>query len=79
MGPRTTFTSSDCLLGASGTDRFVYGMAFGATGETVAELCFNTGNGPAIRIIHGPIPSYAGEIVDGFTSFTLQHRHHPED
>ena len=44
-----------------------YGMGFGATGETVAELCFNTAMTGYQEIMTDP--SYAGQIV----TFTFPH------
>ncbi|MCC5970983.1 MAG: glutamine-hydrolyzing carbamoyl-phosphate synthase small subunit [Pararhodobacter sp.] len=54
-----------CLALADGT--FFYGHGFGATGETVAELCFNTAMTGYQEIMTDP--SYAGQIV----TFTFPH------
>lgn len=54
-----------CLALADGT--VFYGMGFGATGETVAELCFNTAMTGYQEIMTDP--SYAGQIV----TFTFPH------
>nr|WP_152449048.1 MULTISPECIES: glutamine-hydrolyzing carbamoyl-phosphate synthase small subunit [unclassified Roseivivax] len=54
-----------CLALADGT--LFYGMGFGATGETVAELCFNTAMTGYQEIMTDP--SYAGQIV----TFTFPH------
>ncbi len=54
-----------CLALADGT--IFYGMGFGATGETVAELCFNTAMTGYQEIMTDP--SYAGQIV----TFTFPH------
>ena len=54
-----------CLALADGT--IFYGMGFGATGETVAELCFNTAMTGYQEIMTDP--SYAGQII----TFTFPH------
>ncbi|MGR3343522.1 MAG: carbamoyl-phosphate synthase domain-containing protein, partial [Paracoccaceae bacterium] len=54
-----------CLALADGT--LVYGHGFGATGKTVAELCFNTAMTGYQEIMTDP--SYAGQIV----TFTFPH------
>ncbi len=54
-----------CLALADGT--VFYGHGFGATGETVAELCFNTAMTGYQEIMTDP--SYAGQIV----TFTFPH------
>jgi carbamoyl-phosphate synthase small subunit len=54
-----------CLALANGT--VFYGAGFGATGQTVAELCFNTAMTGYQEIMTDP--SYAGQIV----TFTFPH------
>lgn len=54
-----------CLALADGT--LFYGQGFGATGQTVAELCFNTAITGYQEIMTDP--SYAGQIV----TFTFPH------
>jgi len=54
-----------CIALADGT--FVYGRGFGATGEAVAELCFNTAMTGYQEIMTDP--SYAGQVV----TFTFPH------
>jgi len=54
-----------CLALADGT--VFYGVGFGATGETTAELCFNTAMTGYQEIMTDP--SYAGQIV----TFTFPH------
>ena len=54
-----------CLALADGT--VFYGIGFGATGETVAELCFNTAMTGYQEIMTDP--SYAGQVV----TFTFPH------
>ena len=54
-----------CLVLADGT--IFYGQGFGATGQTVAELCFNTAMTGYQEIMTDP--SYAGQIV----TFTFPH------
>ena len=48
-----------CLALADGT--LFYGSGFGATGQTVAELCFNTSMTGYQEIMTDP--SYAGQVV----------------
>jgi carbamoyl-phosphate synthase small subunit len=54
-----------CLALADGT--VFFGMGFGATGQTTAELCFNTAMTGCQEIMTDP--SYAGQIV----TFTFPH------
>ncbi|MEM0948124.1 MAG: glutamine-hydrolyzing carbamoyl-phosphate synthase small subunit [Pseudomonadota bacterium] len=54
-----------CLALADGT--LFYGRGFGATGQTVAELCFNTAMTGYQEIMTDP--SYAGQVV----TFTFPH------
>ena len=54
-----------CLALADGT--LFYGRGFGAAGETVAELCFNTAMTGYQEIMTDP--SYAGQVV----TFTFPH------
>ncbi|MEZ5750769.1 MAG: glutamine-hydrolyzing carbamoyl-phosphate synthase small subunit [Paracoccaceae bacterium] len=54
-----------CLVLADGT--IFYGHGFGATGQTVAELCFNTAMTGYQEIMTDP--SYAGQVV----TFTFPH------
>ena len=54
-----------CLALADGT--LFYGQGFGATGQTEAELCFNTAMSGYQEIMTDP--SYAGQIV----TFTFPH------
>ena len=54
-----------CLVLADGT--IFYGHGFGATGRTVAELCFNTAMTGYQEIMTDP--SYAGQVV----TFTFPH------
>ncbi|MCB2152077.1 MAG: carbamoyl phosphate synthase small subunit, partial [Rhodobacteraceae bacterium] len=54
-----------CLALADGT--LFFGHGFGATGETVAELCFNTAMTGYQEIMTDP--SYAGQVV----TFTFPH------
>ena len=58
-------TPPACLALADGT--IFYGKGFGATGETQAELCFNTAMTGYQEIMTDP--SYAGQIV----TFTFPH------
>ncbi len=58
-------TPTACLALADGT--VFYGRGFGATGETTAELCFNTAMTGYQEIMTDP--SYAGQIV----TFTFPH------
>ncbi|MEM9032785.1 MAG: carbamoyl-phosphate synthase domain-containing protein, partial [Pseudomonadota bacterium] len=60
-----TETPTACLALADGT--LFYGRGFGATGETTAELCFNTAVTGYQEIMTDP--SYAGQIV----TFTFPH------
>ena len=54
-----------CLALADGT--LFYGSGFGATGETIAELCFNTSITGYQEILTDP--SYASQII----TFTFPH------
>ena len=54
-----------CLALADGS--LFYGVGFGATGQTVAELCFNTAMTGYQEIMTDP--SYAGQVV----TFTFPH------
>ncbi|MEM9967749.1 MAG: glutamine-hydrolyzing carbamoyl-phosphate synthase small subunit [Pseudomonadota bacterium] len=63
MSPESHPTA--CLALADGS--IFYGHGFGATGETVAELCFNTAMTGYQEIMTDP--SYAGQIV----TFTFPH------
>ena len=54
-----------CLVLADGT--IFYGRGFGATGETVAELCFNTAMTGYQETLSDP--SYAGQVI----TFTFPH------
>lgn len=65
MAPQTPAHPTACLALADGT--VFYGHGFGATGETVAELCFNTAMTGYQEIMTDP--SYAGQIV----TFTFPH------
>jgi carbamoyl-phosphate synthase small subunit len=65
MSDLSTDTPTACLALADGT--IFYGMGFGATGTTVAELCFNTAMTGYQEIMTDP--SYAGQIV----TFTFPH------
>ncbi len=58
-------TATACLALADGT--IFYGEGFGATGDTVAELCFNTAMTGYQEIMTDP--SYAGQVV----TFTFPH------
>ena len=58
-------TATACLALADGT--LFYGQGFGATGETVAELVFNTAMTGYQEIMTDP--SYAGQVV----TFTFPH------
>lgn len=60
-----TFKPTACLALADGT--IFYGTGFGATGVTVAELCFNTAMTGYQEIMTDP--SYAGQVV----TFTFPH------
>ncbi|MGH1466905.1 MAG: glutamine-hydrolyzing carbamoyl-phosphate synthase small subunit [Cognatishimia sp.] len=61
----STNTPTACLALADGT--IFYGRGFGAIGETVAELCFNTAMTGYQEIMTDP--SYAGQVV----TFTFPH------
>lgn len=63
--PRPVSKPTACLALADGT--VFYGQGFGATGETVAELCFNTAMTGYQEIMTDP--SYAGQVV----TFTFPH------
>ncbi len=63
--PQTTPRPTACLALADGT--VFYGQGFGATGQTTAELCFNTAMTGYQEIMTDP--SYAGQIV----TFTFPH------
>jgi len=65
MNITTPKTPTACLALADGT--LFYGTGFGATGQTVAELCFNTAMTGYQEIMTDP--SYAGQIV----TFTFPH------
>ncbi len=65
MAPTAPDTPTACLALADGT--IFYGRGFGATGQTVAELCFNTAMTGYQEIMTDP--SYAGQIV----TFTFPH------
>ncbi|MBD0864845.1 MAG: glutamine-hydrolyzing carbamoyl-phosphate synthase small subunit [Rhodobacteraceae bacterium] len=58
-------TPTGCLVLADGI--VFYGTGFGATGQTVAELCFNTAMTGYQEIMTDP--SYAGQVV----TFTFPH------
>ena len=63
--PLNTARPTACLALADGT--VFYGQGFGATGVTVAELCFNTAMTGYQEIMTDP--SYAGQVV----TFTFPH------
>jgi carbamoyl-phosphate synthase small subunit len=63
--PEPNARPTACLALADGT--VFYGHGFGATGETVAELCFNTAMTGYQEIMTDP--SYAGQVV----TFTFPH------
>ncbi len=65
MASNVSSKPTACLALADGT--LFYGMGFGATGQTVAELCFNTAMTGYQEIMTDP--SYAGQIV----TFTFPH------
>ncbi|MEX0282893.1 MAG: glutamine-hydrolyzing carbamoyl-phosphate synthase small subunit [Arenibacterium sp.] len=65
MSATITEKPTACLALADGT--VFYGKGFGATGERVAELCFNTAMTGYQEIMTDP--SYAGQIV----TFTFPH------
>ena len=63
--PKPQDRPTACLALADGT--LFYGRGFGAAGETVAELCFNTAMTGYQEIMTDP--SYAGQVV----TFTFPH------
>jgi len=65
MAPATQDHPTACLALADGT--VFYGNGFGATGDTMAELCFNTAMTGYQEIMTDP--SYAGQVV----TFTFPH------
>ena len=65
MAHQATPKPTACLALADGT--LFFGTGFGATGQTVAELCFNTAMTGYQEIMTDP--SYAGQIV----TFTFPH------
>ena len=65
MAAATQDHPTACLALADGT--VFYGKGFGATGDTVAELCFNTAMTGYQEIMTDP--SYAGQVV----TFTFPH------
>ncbi len=65
MPAAATEKPTACLALADGT--LFYGKGFGATGQAVAELCFNTAMSGYQEIMTDP--SYAGQIV----TFTFPH------
>ncbi len=65
MSAPDTARPTACLALADGT--LFYGEGFGATGQTVAELCFNTAMTGYQEIMTDP--SYAGQVV----TFTFPH------
>lgn len=65
MAHQPNQTPTACLALADGT--LFYGNGFGATGQTVAELCFNTAMTGYQEIMTDP--SYAGQVV----TFTFPH------
>ncbi len=65
MANSQTSRPTACLVLADGT--IFYGTGFGATGETTAELCFNTAMTGYQEILTDP--SYAGQVV----TFTFPH------
>ncbi|WP_170337934.1 glutamine-hydrolyzing carbamoyl-phosphate synthase small subunit [Ruegeria arenilitoris] len=65
MAHQATSKPTACLALADGT--LFFGTGFGATGQTVAELCFNTAMTGYQEIMTDP--SYAGQIV----TFTFPH------
>ena len=65
MTVSTSSRPTACLALADGS--LFYGTGFGATGQTVAELCFNTAMTGYQEIMTDP--SYAGQIV----TFTFPH------
>jgi carbamoyl-phosphate synthase small subunit len=65
MGRSETAKPTACLVLADGS--VFYGTGFGATGQTTAELCFNTAMTGYQEIMTDP--SYAGQVV----TFTFPH------
>ncbi|WP_299729652.1 glutamine-hydrolyzing carbamoyl-phosphate synthase small subunit [uncultured Tateyamaria sp.] len=65
MNTTASTAPTACLALADGT--LFYGVGFGATGEVVAELCFNTAMTGYQEIMTDP--SYAGQVV----TFTFPH------
>ncbi len=65
MAPTAPTKPTACLALADGT--VFYGTGFGATGQTVAELCFNTAMTGYQEIMTDP--SYAGQVI----TFTFPH------
>jgi len=65
MNAAATPKPTACLALADGT--LFFGQGFGATGQTVAELCFNTAMTGYQEIMTDP--SYAGQVV----TFTFPH------
>ncbi|PWG16056.1 glutamine-hydrolyzing carbamoyl-phosphate synthase small subunit [Salibaculum griseiflavum] len=65
MAHSETAKPTACLVLADGS--VFYGKGFGATGQTVAELCFNTAMTGYQEIMTDP--SYAGQVV----TFTFPH------
>jgi len=65
MAQRVQDKPTACLALADGT--LFYGKGFGATGQTTAELCFNTAMTGYQEIMTDP--SYAGQVV----TFTFPH------
>ncbi len=65
MAPTTPTKPTACLALADGT--VFYGTGFGATGQVVAELCFNTAMTGYQEIMTDP--SYAGQVI----TFTFPH------
>jgi len=65
MATAASATPTACLVLADGS--VFYGMGFGAVGQTVAEMCFNTAMTGYQEIMTDP--SYAGQIV----TFTFPH------
>lgn len=65
MSTQLTQKPTACLALADGT--LFYGYGFGATGQTTAELCFNTAMTGYQEIMTDP--SYAGQVV----TFTFPH------
>lgn len=65
MAPTAPTKPTACLALADGT--VFYGTGFGATGQVVAELCFNTAMTGYQEIMTDP--SYAGQVI----TFTFPH------